>query len=121
MSSNAREDFGEGSWRGAESLPEKPFAALTIFRPSLKGRVGLLISPYTEEIAEQRGSTRCVAGAHDRWAVMTGRLLEKPRAVQDCATLGIVGGEHKTVHARKADRSGAHRARLKRNEERRSD
>ena len=49
---------------------------------------------------------------------MTGRLREELRTMQDCSALRIFGGEHQPLHPCQTDRSGAHRARLKRDAER---
>ena len=76
--------------------------------------------PYTEEVAKQGGSSRRVPGTGNDGPVMTGRLTEKKRAVQDRPALGIIRREHKARHPRQADRAGAHRAGLERNIERRS-
>src|SRR6185295_6401517 len=99
--------------------PRKISRCAPNFSTPLKGRVKVL-SPRTEEFLQQRASGGAVAGAGDDGAMMTARLLEEARAVQDGAALGILRSEHETRHARQADSAGAHRAGFERNVQRRA-
>src|SRR5690349_5924729 len=79
------------------------------------------IPPYTEEIAQQCRGARAVASTCHRRTVVTGRLGEELRTMQDCAAFRIFRREYQALDACQADRAGAHRARLERDVERRSD
>jgi len=74
-----------------------------------------------EEGFEQHGAFFRRCSGRDLRPMMACGLLEEPRPMQHRATFGIIGCENEPLDARKAHRTGAHRAWLQRHEQGRSD